>query len=61
MVYNFIARHMNLGAELACDSVEKVLRGVLEKRKCLERIANLGLSFRGKSWASQAGDVVIRR
>jgi hypothetical protein len=51
---------MDLGAELAGDSVEKVLRGILEKWKCLECIANLGLAFRGESWASRAGDVVIR-
>jgi hypothetical protein len=51
---------MDLGAELAGDSIEKVLRGILEKRKCLEGIANLGLAFRGEPWASRASDVVVR-
>jgi hypothetical protein len=43
---------MDLGAEFAGDSIEKVLRGILEKRKRLERITNLGLAFRGEPWAS---------
>ena len=49
-----------MGTKLAGDSIEKVLRGIFEKRKCLERIANLGLAFRGESRASRPRDVVIR-
>jgi hypothetical protein len=51
---------MNLRAKLAGDSIEKVLRSILEKRKGLERIADLGLTFRGESWASRVRNVVIR-